>query len=72
MEDIEVKLTKDEALVLFELLARYSDTDQLTVQDRAEERALWNLNCLLEKILAEPFSPNWLSILESARSRLRD
>lgn len=72
MEDIEVKLTKDEALVLFELLARFSDTDHLTIQDPAEERALWNLNCLLEKTLAEPFSPDWLSILESARSRLRN
>lgn len=69
---VEVRLTPDEALVLFEFLSRYSDGDELRVEDQAEQRALWNLCCLLEKQLVEPFNPNYFELLESARNRLRD
>lgn len=72
MEDVEIKLTKDEALVLFDFLSRFSNEDTLSIQDQAEERALWNLTCVFEKILAEPFSEEWQSIVKSARNRLRD
>jgi len=72
MEDVEIKLTKDEALVLFDFLSRFSDEDALSIQDQSEERALWNLTCVLEKVLAEPFSEEWPSIIKAARDRLRD
>jgi hypothetical protein len=72
MDDVEIKISKDEALVLFDFLSRFSDTDKLTIIDQSEERALWNLTCTFEKILAEPFSKDWLSIIENARNRLRD
>ena len=72
MDDVEIKLSKDEALVLFDFLSRFSDTDKRTIIDQSEERALWNLTCIFEKILVEPFSKDWLSIIENARSRLRD
>jgi hypothetical protein len=44
----------------------------LSIQDQAEERALWNLTCILEKQLVEPFSPEWDKIIEAAKNRLRD
>ncbi len=72
MEDIEIRVTKDEALVLFDFLSRFSNDEKLTIQDQAEERALWNLTCIFEKALAEPFSKEWDSIIKAARSRLRD
>jgi len=72
MENIEISLSKDEALVLFEFLARFSTSDKLEIVDQAEERALWNIEALLEKILVEPFSENWTSIIAEARRRLRD
>ncbi len=72
MNQVGLKLTKDEALVLFELLSRFSDEDDLAIHDQAEERALWNLQCALEKVLVEPFSPEYKSVLEAARDRLRD
>ena len=72
MEDVEIKLTKDEALVLFDFLFRFSDDDILSIQDQAEQRALWNLICIFEKALSEPFSEDWLSIIKAARVRLRD
>jgi hypothetical protein len=65
-------LSADEALVLFEFLSRYSDSDELTIVDQAEQRALWNVCCSLESELAEPFSDRYGELLEAARGRLRD
>ena len=55
MDEVEIKLTKDEALVLFDFMSRFSNEDKLSIQDQSEERALWNLTCVLEKELTEPF-----------------
>ena len=67
-----IELSSDEALVLFEFLERFSDTDQLSIQDQAEQRALWNLCCLLEEKLVEPFRRDYDVLLAQARERLRD
>lgn len=69
---VAVELTADEALVLFEFLQRFSETRALSIQDQAEERALWNLCCLLEKVLSEPFDRNYHELLAQAQNRLRD
>jgi len=70
--DVKITLTNDEALVLFDFLSRFSDTNKLKIEDQAEERALWNLTCLFEKKLAEPFSAEWVNVIKAARDRLRD
>jgi len=70
--EVHLRLTPDEALVLFEFLSRYGDTDDLRVEDQAEQRALWNLCCVLEKELREPFDPDYVKLVQSARDRLRD
>jgi hypothetical protein len=44
----------------------------LRLGDQAEQRALWNLCCLLEKQLVEPFKADYVEMLGAARSRLRD
>jgi hypothetical protein len=71
-EPVTVELTGDEALILFEFLSRFSDTDTLSLEDQAEARALWNLLCLLQKQLVEPFRANYQELLRQARDRLRD
>lgn len=71
-ETIKIELNSDEALILFELLSRYSDTDELAIEDQAEQRVLWNLCCDLEKLLIEPFSNNYREMVVDARSRIRD
>lgn len=71
-EQVRLELTADEALVLFDFLSRFSDTDVLAVEDKAEQRALWNVCCLLEKQLVEPFLANYDQLLRQARDRLRD
>ncbi len=70
--EIDVSLTPDEALVLFEFLSGYSDTGELRIEDQAEHRALWNLCCQLEKELIESFDPGYEKLLQSARDRIRD
>jgi hypothetical protein len=71
-EPVRLELTGDEALVLFEFLARFDDNNMLAVQDQAEERALWNLHCVLQKQLVEIFHPDYKELLTAARDRLRD
>ncbi|HBE82453.1 MAG TPA: hypothetical protein DDW24_06705 [Blastocatellia bacterium] len=71
-ETIKIELNSDEALILFELLSRYSDTDELAIEDQAEQRVMWNLCCDLEKLLIEPFSNNYREMVVDARSRIRD
>jgi len=71
-EEVQISLTKDEALVLFEMLSRFSETDKLTIEHQSEERALWNFNCLLEKELVEPFKSEYAELLQAARERLKD
>ncbi|WP_332848505.1 hypothetical protein [Massilia sp. S19_KUP03_FR1] len=70
--EIRILITSDEALVLFEFLRRYSDTDQLNVVDQAEQRALWNLCCIFEKTPVAPFDMEYGQALADARERLRD
>lgn len=71
-EPVRLELTADEALVLFEFLSRYSESDQLSIVDQAEQRALWNLQCLFERQLVEPFRSDHEEQLAAARERLRD
>ncbi len=71
-EKIQIILSKNEAIVLFELLSRFSDKNQLEIVDQSEERVLLNTLCNLEKILAEPFSEKYTEILEEAREKVQD
>jgi hypothetical protein len=68
---ITLSLTHDEALILFELLARFSESGQLSADDAAEVQAIHNLHCALEKTLPAPFSRNYDSLLSDAKANLR-
>ncbi len=71
--EILIKLNKDQALVLFEFLARFSDEGHKNIfKDHAEEIILWKIEGQLEKILVEPFMPNYPDILIEARNRIRN
>ncbi len=70
-EDIEVPLTPDEALVLFDWLHRVEDSkEDLPVEHHGERVALWHLSALLERELVEPFRADYRSLVEAARQRL--
>ena len=69
---VEISLTADEAVVLFEFVRRFSDSDQLTIVDQSEQRALWNLCCVFERGALSSIEGDWPELLQQARSRLRD
>jgi hypothetical protein len=69
--EVVLRLTRDEALVLFELLHHWEDQDRVTQPEHhAGQIALWNLSCLLERELIEPFDPAYERLLNEARTRL--
>jgi hypothetical protein len=69
--DVVIRLTHDEALVLFELLHRWEDQDRVTQPEHhADQVALWNLSCLLERELVEPFGLAYDHLINEARTRL--
>jgi hypothetical protein len=70
---VVVRLTRDEALVLFEWLSRATNEDALHAAtiDAAEVIALNALCALLERELVELFDPNYLELVAAARERIR-
>jgi hypothetical protein len=67
---VHVELSKSEALVLFDLLSRFSNTDELATEHISEERVLWDLCARLERALVEPFEPDWPQLLGRAREQV--
>ena len=72
-EIVNIKLMKDEALVLFEFLVRFNEKKYEKVfENQAEQRVLWNIEASLERLLAEPFSTDYSEIIKKARETIRD
>lgn len=71
-DDVNLTLSRDEAVVLFEWLHRFNSKEGHRFEDQAEQRVLWNLEASLESTLVEPFKPEYREILATARSRVRD
>lgn len=72
-EQIDISLSRDQALVLFEWLARTGAADQpAAFEDQAEQRVLWDLESALESVLTEPLREDYRELVETARARLRD
>lgn len=69
---ITVELSRQEALVLFEYLRRCDDNGEHVFADQAEQRVLWNLECVLQPQLVEVFAPNYGELLKAAWDELRD
>ena len=73
-DQVTIELRKDEALVLFELLARWSETSERVVQleHQAEQRVLWDILAELERQLVEPFMADYADQLAQARRTVQD
>lgn len=70
---VNLQLTDDEALVLFDLLSEYGDGDSqrvLPVQHAAERNALWALLACLEKTLVAPFQDDYAEQLKTTREQV--
>lgn len=70
-EDVNLVLTRVEALVLFEWCARMSADDyRAAPPDRAERRALWDLEVVLDSALPEVLAPDHGAGVAAAREAL--
>lgn len=72
---MQIELTDDEALVLFELLFSYADSQdgrQLVLRHVAERNALWALSAQLEKGVVGPFQQDYQQLLSAARARVEE
>ena len=69
-KDVNITLSNDEALVLFECLARFEDTDEFTFKHAAEYLALLKVSAQLEKSLVEIVKPDYLNLLSLAREKV--
>lgn len=69
-DSVEIKLSKEEALVFFDVLSRYVESDTLLVLDEAESEVFFALLTYLERVLVEPFDSNYDEILTRAKAKL--
>ncbi len=67
---ITIELTKDEALVLYELISQLDETESLPIKDHAEEIVFWKIEGQLERILVESFDPNYKQLIAEAKERV--
>jgi hypothetical protein len=67
-ESVSIELSRDEALILFEWLARLAAA-KVAIEE-AEQRVLWRIEAMLEKSLAEPFAKDYAELVEQARKRI--
>ena len=72
-QSVTLTLSVDEALVLFDWLARWSDTGvPAPFVDQAEARVLWHVEAVLERSLVAPFREDYELLLNEARRAVRD
>jgi hypothetical protein len=69
--EFNLRLTGDEALVLFEWLANFNAREP-AFEDQAERRVLWDLEAGLERHLVAPFREDYDAQVAAARGRVRD
>ncbi len=67
---MNIELTKEEAIVLSELLYRISEKEEY-YEDIAEQYVLWRIEAQLDKLLVEPFMKNYNEILKASRDTVR-
>ena len=64
--DQYIELSHDELLVLYDLLHRLEDVEEI-FEDPSEQEVLWHIQTQLEKELVEPFQADYQAIIEEAR-----
>jgi len=73
-DDVTITFSRDEAIVLFEFLSRYSEAPhELRIADQSEQRVLWDIQATLESELHEPINnPSYEERVARARAAVRD
>jgi hypothetical protein len=72
MEQVHIMISEDEALVLFEFLERFENTENLSFIHPAEYVALMKISAQIDKEIAAMFKSDYSTLLESARQRVAE
>lgn len=70
MDEINIKISEDEAIVLFEFFERFGDKGRLYFVHPAEYIALMKISAQIDKSTSAMFSKNYAEILSEARERI--
>jgi len=72
IKNISITFSEDEAVVLFEWLAKFNTKENTYLfEDQAEQRVLYDLEASLEKNISSVFSDDYKTILLNARKRVK-
>ncbi len=69
-KNISITLSEDESLVLFEFFSRFEESDEFKLRHNAEFLAFSRISSQLDKVLVEPFKPEYAELLEAAQNRV--
>lgn len=72
MDEINIKLSKDQVIVLFEFFERFGDTGRLYFVHPAEYIALMKISGQIDKSTSTMFSRDYAEILKAARERIAE
>ena len=70
-DEIHFRMSRAEALVLFDWVQCHEEDLESLVGDPAEQAVLWGISALLERLLPEPFRQDYPDLIEAARAELR-
>lgn len=68
---MRIELNDAETLVLYDWLKRISEDNEY-FQDISEQEVLWTIEAQMDKVLVEPFKPNYVEIIAEARKQVRN
>ena len=66
--DYIIKLNNYEVLVFFDWLVKFVENNE--INDEAEQKRLYDLECLLESTLEEPFMENYKNLIHIAKKSI--
>lgn len=67
---MQLELSSDEALVLFELISRMEKLEARPWSEAGEQEVIWRIEGQLEKVLLEPFQSNYKELVSQAREQV--
>jgi len=68
---IEIEITEKEAIVLFDIIAKFTESSKIKPFDIAEQRVLYNLESILESKLDFVVDEKYNEILEEAKEDIK-
>lgn len=70
MSEHTLKISEDEALVLFDYFSRFDETDDLSFRHPAEYITLQRMAGQIDKTTSAMFKPDYTQLLATARERI--